>query len=78
MAPHVPTRMNVSAPMAMSSSSALAVDGPPAPVEHAEMGPPSTRRPVNVTCSRSTAISRASAQRVAIIDTRAGSPGRST
>ena len=44
MAPQVPTRMNVSAPMAMSSSSALAVEGPPAPVEQAEMGPPSAQR----------------------------------
>jgi len=57
MAPQVPTRMNVSVPIAMSSSSALAVEGPPAPVEQAEIGPPSRSVPVKVTCSRSTAIS---------------------
>ena len=35
IAPHVPTLIKVSAPISASSSIAIAVEGPPIPVEHA-------------------------------------------
>ena len=38
--PHEPTRMNVSAPMCASSSSAIATVGPPMPVAHTVMNTP--------------------------------------
>ncbi|MDA1387815.1 hypothetical protein O2L01_22675 [Glycomyces lechevalierae] len=39
--PQVPTRTKVSTPACISSSTAIAVEGPPMPVEHTRTGCPS-------------------------------------
>src|SRR5258708_39104191 len=69
--------MNVVAPIAASSSTAMAVGGEPMPVEQTETARPS-RAPVYVTCSRLRAISRGLSSSRAIGSTRPGSPGRRT
>ena len=76
-APQVPMRMNVSAPHLTSSSTAIAVEGHPMPVEQHETLMPSTV-PVNVRYSRLNATSFASSKNDAMSGTRPGSPGRIT
>src|SRR5713226_6778422 len=76
-APHVPTRRNVCTPSSLSSSTAIATEGPPMPDEIVETGTPS-RLPVNVRYSRLKATSRASSRYLAIAGVRPGSPGTST
>ena len=72
----LPTRMNDVTPTRASSSTAIAVDGQPMPVEVAVM-----RRPLYiphiVRCSRLWATSRTSVRNSAISGTRNGSPGNS-
>ena len=77
IAPDVPTRMNVSAPAPTSSSTAIAVDGQPIPVEVAATGTPSSV-PVQVTYSRCWATNTGSLKWRAITSTRPGSPGSRT
>src|SRR3989442_10644787 len=69
--------MTVVAPIAASSSMAMAVDGEPMPVEQTETARPSSS-PVYVTYSRFRAIKRGLSSSRAIGSTRPGSPGRST
>ena len=76
-APAVPMRMKVSAPLLISSSMAMAVEGQPMPVEVHETLIPSTV-PVHVRYSRLKATSFASSKNEAIFGTRPGSPGSST
>src|SRR5579859_2376831 len=76
-APHVPTRRNVCTPSSASSSTPMATEGPPIPVDIVETGTPSTL-PVNVRYSRLNATSRAPSRCLATIGVRKGSPGTST
>ena len=77
MPPLVPTRINVSAPHITSSSTAIAAEGPPIPVEHTLTFSPS-RYPVYTVYSRVLAISFAPSSFPAIFGTRPGSPGSIT
>src|ERR1700693_6337243 len=76
-APHVPTRRNVCTPSSASSSTPIATDGPPIPVDIVDTGTPSTV-PVNVRYSRLNATSLAPSRCLATIGVRNGSPGTST
>src|SRR5260370_21635474 len=76
-APHVPTRRKVCTPSSFSSSTAIATDGPPIPVDIVDTFTPSSE-PVNVLYSRLNATSRARSRYFAIIGVRPGSPGTST
>src|SRR5256712_2398796 len=76
-APQVPTRMNVCTPSSFSSSTPIATDGPPMPVDIVDTGTPSSL-PVNVRYSRLNATSRAPSRYLAINGVRNGSPGTST
>src|SRR5712691_4135874 len=76
-APHVPTRRNECTPSSLSSSTAIATDGPPIPDEMVETGTP-RRLPVNVRYSRLKATSRAPSRYLAIMGVRPGSPGMRT
>ncbi|CAB4668249.1 unannotated protein [freshwater metagenome] len=69
--------MNVSAPTIANSSTAIAADGQPIPVEVTDTFSPS-RYPVYVTYSRLDATNFASSKRAAIGSQRPGSPGSST
>src|SRR5262245_31003596 len=75
--PQVPIRMNVVAPTRASSSSAIAVDGAPIPVDVQEIGTP-RYTPVWVTYSRLLATSRVSSHTDETTGTRPGSPGSRT
>src|SRR5437870_4417916 len=76
-APHVPTRRKVCTPSSLSSSTAIATDGPPMPVDIVDtFTPPSA--PVKVRYSRLNATSRALSRYSAIFGVRNGSPGTST
>src|SRR5215831_6279176 len=75
--PHVPTRRNVWTPSSPSSSTAMAMDGPPMPLEQVDTGVSPTR-PVNVRYSRDQARSSAASRWRAIRAVRKGSPGTST
>jgi hypothetical protein len=71
----VPPRMKVSAPILASSSTAMAGDGPPIPVEATDaFSPP--RNPVQVSHSRFKATLRGSSKKRAIGSRRPGAPGR--
>src|SRR5260370_5020060 len=76
-AAHVPTRRKVCTPSSFSSSTAIATDGPPIPVDIVDTFTPSSE-PVNVLYSRLNATSRARSRYFAIIGVRPGSPGTST
>src|SRR5207302_7287451 len=76
-APQVPTRRNVCTPSSASSSTPIATEGPPIPVDIADTGTPSSV-PVKVRYSRLNATSRAPSRYLAIIGVRPGSPGTST
>src|ERR1700736_5975838 len=69
--------MNVFAPIAASSSTAIAVEGEPIPVEQTETIRPLSS-PVYVVYSRFRAISRGRSSSFAIGSTRPGSPGSKT
>ena len=75
--PHVPTRMNVSAPHLTSSSIAMAADGPPIPVDVTLTFLPSSV-PVMVTYSLLSAICTGLSKYFAISAHLLGSPGRIT
>jgi hypothetical protein len=77
IAPDVPTRMKVSAPILISSSTAMAADGQPIPVETTLTRSPSSV-PVQVSYSRLRATRTGSSNRAAIGSHRPGSPGSST
>src|SRR5438128_2139104 len=76
-APHVPTRRKVCTPSSLSSSTAIATDGPPMPVDIVDTFTPSSA-PVKVRYSRLNATSRALSRYSAIFGVRNGSPGTST
>ena len=75
--PQVPTLIKVSAPHLTSSSSAIADEGPPIPVEVTETFTPS-KYPVYVTYSLLSATSFASSKYAAIFSHLFGSPGSIT
>ena len=74
VAPQVPTRRKVCTPSSRISSTPIATDGPPIPLETAETGTPATE-PVKVRYSRLKATSRAPSRKPAMTAVRAGSPG---
>src|SRR5690348_5874172 len=76
-APHVPTRSSVCTPSSCSSSTPMATEGPPMPVDIADTGTPSTV-PVKVRYSRLNATSFAPSRCLAMSGVRNGSPGTST
>ena len=75
-APVLPTRMNDVTPTRASSSTAIAVDGQPIPVDVTVISRP-LYVPTIVRCSRLWATSRASSRYSATSGTRNGSPGMS-
>jgi len=77
VAPQVPTRTKVWTPSSRISSTPIATEGPPIPLETADTGVP-LRVPVKVRYSRLKATSRAPSRNLAMTAVRAGSPGIST
>jgi hypothetical protein len=75
--PHDPTRMRVSAPTRANSSTAMAAEGEPIPVDVTDIGVPSSV-PVAVRYSRWSATTVASSHSSVTVSTRSGSPGRRT
>src|SRR3972149_7922454 len=72
--PQEPTRMNVFAPILLSSSTAMAAAGQPIPVEHADTIVSPTI-PDQILYSLCEDTSWAESQNLAIFGTRSGSPG---
>ena len=77
IAPHDPTRTRVWAPMVQSSSTAIAAEGPPMPVEVTLTATPSSV-PVQVVYSRLAATLAAPSRWAAMRSQRPGSPGSRT